>query len=191
MKKTILIVLATITLGAVGALALNYFQLQSPMNYVIKRDPRNDGIDVSVHYGSFIDPSTLVFDLRKVSGSKSPADVFRVMLQYADRIKERRFDDIALAYKGSIKFKVEGTYFRTLGEEYGVQNVLYTIRTFPEHLKTPAGTHAYPEWTGGLLGVMNKQMEDFSDFHRQWYLSDQEGNGTVQNSPHPLTISRN
>lgn len=191
MKKAILIVPAIIAMGSVGTLALNYFQLQSPMNYVIKRDPRNDGIDVSVHYANFIHPSTLVFDLRKMSDSKSPADVFRVVLQYADRIKEMRFDDVAFAYKGAIKFKIEGAYFRTLGEEYGVQNVLYTIRTFPEHLKTPAGTPAYPRWTGGLLGVTNKQMKDFSDFHKQWYLSDQEGNSTIQNNPHPLTISRN
>jgi hypothetical protein len=31
---------------------------------------------------------------------------------------------------------------------------------------------AYPEWTGGALGVLSKQMEDFSDVHDKWYLDD-------------------
>ena len=31
---------------------------------------------------------------------------------------------------------------------------------------------AYPEWTGGLLGVAGKQIEDFNDFHMKWYLED-------------------
>jgi hypothetical protein len=173
MKKLIFIVLVVIVVGMGGALALNHFQLQSPMNSVLKSDPRNDGIDVSVHYGNFIDPSTVVYDLRNVSGSNSPADVFRVLLQYAERLKGRQFDNIELAYKGTVKFKIEGNYFQTLGEEYGTQNVVYTVRTFPEHLKTPTGAQAYSEWTGGWLGVMNKQMEDFGDFNKHWYLSDQ------------------
>ena len=173
MKKTIVVVLVILVLGAVGAFAVNHIHLQSPLNSALKSDPRNDGIDVSAHYGSYINPSTLVFDLRKVSGSNSSADVFRVLLQFAERMKEKRFDDVELAYKGKTKFKLEGSFFRTLGHEYGSQNVIYTIRTFPENLKTPAGNRAYPEWSGGWLGVMNKQMEDFNDFHKQWYLSEQ------------------
>jgi len=182
MNKMILVVLAVIVLGASGILAVNYYQLQSPMNSVLRRDPRNDGVDVSVHYSNFVNPSTLVFDLRTVTGSKSPEDVFRVLLQYADRIKDMQFDDIALAYKGVVKFRIDGRYFRTLGEEYGVQTVLYTIRTFPEHLKTAAGTRAYPEWTGARIGVMKRQIKDFNDFHRQWYLAEQKGSVTRQHT---------
>lgn len=173
MKNSIVIVLSIVVLGTGGIYAVNYFQLQSALNSTIKGDPRNNGIDVSAHYGNYVNPSTLVFDLKKVSGSNSSADVFRVFLQYAERVKGLRFDDIELAYNGVIKFKIEGSYFLTLGDEYATQNVIYTIRTFPEHLKTPAGNRVYPEWSGGWLGVMNKQMEDFNDFHKKWYLSDQ------------------
>ena len=173
MKKTIVVALGVLMIGAASTFAVNYLQLQSPLNSALKSDPRNDGIDVSAHYGSYINPSTLVFDLKKVSGSNSSADVFRVLLQFAERMKEKRFDDVELAYKGNTKFKLEGSFFRTLGDEYGSQNVIYTIRTFPENLKTPTGSRAYSEWSGGWLGVMNKQMEDFNDFHKQWYLSEQ------------------
>ncbi len=46
------------------------------------------------------------------------------------------------------------------------------MRTFPENLLRPDGSHAYPTWTGGLIGVAGKQVEDFNDFHRQWWLND-------------------
>jgi hypothetical protein len=172
MKKTIIILPILIVIAVVGTYAVNYFQLQQPMNQAIQSDYRNDGIDVSVHYSNYVDPSTLVYDLRKVSGSNSASDVFRVLLQFADRIKTKRFSTIELAYKGKTKFKLEGYYFQTLGEEYGSQNPVYTMRTFPEHLKTPSGAEAYSGWTGGWLGVLNKQLEDFNDFHKRWYVSE-------------------
>jgi hypothetical protein len=49
---------------------------------------------------------------------------------------------------------------------------VYVIRTFPEKLTTPGGVSAFLTWEGGLLGVANKQMEDFNDFHDQWYMQD-------------------
>jgi hypothetical protein len=36
----------------------------------------------------------------------------------------------------------------------------------------PDGSSAYPEWTGGWLGVASKQINDFNDFHSKWYLDD-------------------
>jgi len=59
-----------------------------------------------------------------------------------------------------------------LGKEYSWQNPVYTIRTFPENLINLDGSMAYPEWTGGWLRVTGKQMEDFNNFHKKWYLED-------------------
>jgi len=56
--------------------------------------------------------------------------------------------------------------------EYESQNPVYTIRTFPENLYTIDGKNVYGEWTGGLLGVVTKQMEDFNDFHKKWYIDE-------------------
>ena len=58
-----------------------------------------------------------------------------------------------------------------LGGEYDFQNPVYTMRTFSSHLYRPDGTKAFPEWTGGWLGVMTKEMEQFNEFHQQWYLT--------------------
>ena len=46
------------------------------------------------------------------------------------------------------------------------------MRTFPENVYALDGAKAFPSWTGGLIGVTGKQMEDFAEFHKQWYIYD-------------------
>jgi len=150
----------------------NYARLQSKMNSVINSDARNNGVKVSVHFGHFINTSVLVYDLRSISDSNSIADAFRVFLQFADKSQSEQFEIIELAHKGITKFKIPGDYFQTLGKEYAWQNPVYTMRTFPGHLRRPDGSQAYSEWEGGLLGVATAQVEDFNDFHRKWYIDD-------------------
>jgi hypothetical protein len=161
----LLVVLATI-FGA------NYLILQSPMSEVLKADLRNKGVNVSVHFSKYINTSEIIFDLRDVSGSNNPADITRILLQYAQQLKERQLDRVILAFRGNHKFQLKGAYFRTLGEEYGTQNPVYTMRTFPENVYELGGTAAFGTWTGGLLGVVGKQFDEFNEFHKQWYLMD-------------------
>jgi len=172
MKKSIVIIPSFFIVAIGGIYAINYTQLQSKMNTVLKEDYRNSGIDVSVHYSSYVSSSTLVYDLKTVSGSNSPADVFRVLLQFANRIADKKFNTVELCFKGKAKFKLDGDYFQTIGKEYSLQNPVYTMRTFPENLKFPDGRRAYSEWTGGWLGVAKQQLEDFNDFHKKWYLGE-------------------
>jgi hypothetical protein len=114
----------------------------------------------------------LVFNLERVTSQNSPMDVFRTFLQFADAVKHKRYGRVELAHRGTTKFIMAGEYFAQLGAEYGEQNPIYTLRTFPEHLYRPDGTSAYGTWTGGMIGVLGKQMEDFNDVHRQWYIDD-------------------
>lgn len=153
-------------------LLLNYVFLHKPLSEVVEADSRNEGINVSARYAHYVYPSTLVLDIKSVSGSKSVADVFRVLLQYAERISEKQFDRVELALKGETKFYLSGEYFQKLGEEYGAQNTIYTMRTFPENVYDLDGQRAFSRWSGGLLGVVAKQMEDFEEFHRRWYIED-------------------
>ena len=149
-------------------------ELQSHMAKVLSGDSRNSGISVQPHLAAYGEPRTLVYDLTGVSSSNSMSDVFRVLLQYAHEIGHERFDTVELAFRGKKKFRISGEFFHTLGAEYGSQNPIYTVRTFPENLKDMDGSRAYSEWTGGLLGVANRQMEDFSDFHHKWYIDERE-----------------
>lgn len=169
MKKGILILIAIVAFLIIGIYLINYNSLQSKMNDILMADSRNHGIDVTVHYENYVLPSVLIYDLKTVGSDNSRADVFRVLLQFAEKIKSSDFKTVKLLFKRREKFLIDGDYFHQLGEEYQVQNPIYTMRTFSENLRTPEGAVAYPGWTGGLLGVLAKQMDDFNDFHEQWY----------------------
>lgn len=147
-------------------------RLQTTARNAIEFDTRNDGIVVSTYFRHAFDKSVIVFDLRSVSGDNSPIDVFRVFLDFAEQLQDKRYDFVELAYNSDAKFRIEGSYFQQLGRERRNQNPAYTIRTFSENLQTPAGLPAYSQWTGGMLGVLTRQMEDFNDFHEKWYLDD-------------------
>jgi hypothetical protein len=145
--------------------------VNGPLQSVIASDARNAGVEAKARYGD-IGLSILVFDLRNISGNNSRADVFRVFLHYAKAMKDKRFDTVELAWRGKAKFVISGSYFQKLGQEFDLQNPVYTIRTFPENLRTPSGERAFPEWEGGIFGVLKAQMDDFNHFHDQWYLDD-------------------
>jgi hypothetical protein len=144
--------------------------LQSAYSSVIKADERNKGVQAAAFYRDLFGNSVLVFDLTDVAGDKSRSDVFRVLIDFAESLKDKPLRSVELAFRGKTRFTLDGSYFKKLGEERRTQNPMYTIRTFPENLKTPDGKPAYPEWTGGVLGVVNQQMEEFGDVHEKWYL---------------------
>lgn len=169
MKKIILI-LVIIIVGVIGYGVYINFDIQNNINQIIKEDSRNQGIEVKVSYNSIFDKKKIIYDIKSISGDKSVMDVFRVFLQFSNKVKNKEFENITLSCKGQKKFKIEGDYFKTLGMEYEEQNPMYTIRTFPENVFNLDNTAAYSQWTGGILGVLEKQMEDFSDFNNKWYV---------------------
>lgn len=179
-KRSIGILAGTVLTAVLVIGAPNYINLQHPMSQVQKADSRNEGVTVFVHYKYFVNPNVLVYDLRDVSGTSSPMDVTRVFLQYAEQQKERSFRTVELSHRGSQKFVLQGDYFQELGKEYGTQNPAYTLRTLPENLYKTDGSRAFGTWTGGMLGVLGKQMDDFLTWHRTWYIdelnSDNSGN---------------
>jgi hypothetical protein len=159
-----------LVLGSVGL--TNYAMVQRHLGTVLEMDARNAGVRAFAHYGHFVDGGTVVFDLRGIGPENSMADVFRVLTQFSQALKDRRFGRVELAFRGTTKFVVDGAYFQQLGLEFEKQNPIYTIRTFPEKLVRPDGTRAFGQWSGGLIGVLSQQMKDFNAFHEQWYLDD-------------------
>lgn len=124
------------------------------------------------YHEHYIMPSVVVVDLRHLGDDAAGVDVMRALLHSAESLKDSKFDHVVLAYKGQSKFVLDGAYFQKLGEEFKTQNPVYTLRTLPENVKKLDGTAAYGTWTGGMLGVMTRQMEDFSQFSKDWYLDD-------------------
>jgi hypothetical protein len=172
MRRLFVLAVMLLVLGVGLTIATNQMFLGGPLSTTMQADTRNAGIAAHAHFGDYVNPSVLVFDLEDVSPQNSPMDVFRAFLQFSAAVKDQQYTRVELAHHGTTKFVITGEYFRQLGAEYGKQNPIYTIRPFPEHLQHADGTGAYGSWTGGMLGVLGKQMGDFNDFHRKWYLDD-------------------
>ena len=150
--------------------SLNYALVERDVSQALNADARNAGYSISAHYRFYLDPSTLVLDLRDVSAA-APLDLFRGLFQSASALASsgRSFDHVILARGGTPVFMMTGDDFRELGVEYsGGQNPAYLIRTLPEKLYKPTGEAAFEHWEGGILGVLGKQMEDATEAGRTW-----------------------
>lgn len=155
-----------------GVFSFNYFSLIKPYDEMFKADYRNQGVDVSVYYQYYVNPNVLIFNIKNVSNTNSMADVFRVLWGYSAAIKHKNFERVELAFKGKTKFYLKGSYFQSIGKMRDIENPIYVMNHFPENVYNPNGSRAFATWTGGWLGVAQKQLEDFNNFHRQWYLNE-------------------
>jgi len=169
MKKAIFIIVIVLCI-LLGIYGFNYFILTSPINQQVTSDIRNNGIDVDLHYEYYVNPNKLIFNIKNISGEKSKADIFRVLLQSAQSLKQLNFDTVKLAFKGKVKFLITGSYFKDLGQNFDSQNPMYTLRTFPENVYNVNGQLAYGRVEGGILGVLGAEMDNFNDFTDKWLL---------------------
>jgi len=170
-RKMVRLLAAMVALVTIGV-GTNWLCLQRPVSHALSQDPRNDGITAWIHYQYGVNPRRVVFDLREISASKSRADVFRVLLQFAESQKDRHYRSVILSCRGEPKFLIPGDYFRTLGEEYDFQNPVYTMRTFPYEITTIDGQPVFQPPQGGLLYVLGVEIEDFTEFHDRWYMDE-------------------
>lgn len=158
--------------GVFGIWFFNYLSVNRPLQRVLTPDPRNQVVNARAHFANWVDVDTLVFDLTGISGTATRMDVFRAFLQYAEARKDRHFTKVILSARGTGKFTLDGDYFQQLGKEFSGQNPMYTIRTFPIHLAAIDGSKPFSEYEGGILGVLQKEMEQFTEFSDQWYVKD-------------------
>lgn len=173
MKKALIGLIILVTL-IIGTYLYNYYTINYPVQTELNNDPRNSGINISTHYENYIDPNTLILDLKEFSGNKSQIDIFRALLQTAYALKADKFKSVKLQFQGEDKFIIPGSYFNEIGKGYADENPIYTIRTFPENILDLNGNKAYEPVEGGFLGVLNVQMDNFNDFTKKWYLSSYE-----------------
>ena len=168
MRKLLLTVAIVLFIGVTIPYGINHYRLQIPMKDVLKDDYRNIGIEAVVHYKCYLDPLVLIYDLQSISSSNTKADVFRVLLQFADKMKNRGFQEVELSFRGKTKFILSGSHFQSMGRDYPMENRIYTMRMFPQNLKNPNGTKAYTEWSGEYFAVTMRQMQDFGEFCQRW-----------------------
>jgi len=143
--------------GVVGIWLFNYVSANRPLQRVLTTYPRNQVVSARAHFGNWVDMDTLVFDLTSISGSATRMDVFRAFLQYAEAMKDRHFTKVILSARGTGKFTLDGDYFQELGKEFGGQNPMYTIRTFPIHLAAMDGSKRSPNTKVGFSACCKRK----------------------------------
>lgn len=169
-RRTLLYVVGVPVFAGVLVWSVNFFLIQKPVSAALNADSRNAGYALAAHYGLYVNPSTLVLDLRTISEA-APIDLFRGLFQAAAVLTEsgRSFERVILARRGDAIFQMKGDDFERLGREFkGGQNPVFLLRTLPAKLHKPSGEAAFSEWEGGLLGVVGKQMEDLTAAGRSW-----------------------
>jgi len=173
----ILVVVLTVVAGFLAVTAVERAKLADmnaevgdPVAEALDSDLRNAVFSLSAHLGDYEDPIVLVLNLEDV-GNAAPVDLWRGLFQSAGAFSEsgRTFDRVIMARSDSAVFVLDGQDFADLGYGYSNgQNPLYLIRTLPEKLQTPDGASAFGSWTGGLIAVTAKQMEDANEAALQW-----------------------
>lgn len=124
-----------------------------------------------VTYRSWLmSPTRIVFDIWSLNGEASMADIDRMLFKAASALKDRSYDGVILAYHGKARFLLDGERFRTIGEEWPDQNPIYVVRTIQQSITHVDGSEAFPQWTGGWLGVLGKELEQHRELHERWYM---------------------
>jgi len=147
----------------------NYVLVQRNVDQASGSDARNSGYRLSAHYRYYIDPSTLILDLR--ISKAAPLDLLRGLFQSAGALASagRNFDRVILARSGTPIFIMAGKEFSQLGAEFsGGQNPAFLIRALPEMLYTPSGKPAFGRWEAGMPGALEKQMSDANEASKAW-----------------------
>ena len=149
----------------------NYLIVHHPVSTRLHTDKRNNGFALWCHYRYYLDPNTVVLDLREVD-DVAPVDLFRGIFQAAEALESAglNFNRVIFARSGRPVFAMTGDDFLTIGLEFSLgQNPVYLMRTFPEKLVLPDdGQSAFGKWEGRWLGVVGKQMEDVNAVAEVW-----------------------
>ena len=158
-----LIFVGTPLVAALVGYSANVFLLQDPMNHILRENAAFSGMQVSAHYQYWIVPGVVVYDLRALSVRQTPIDVHTAFLEFAKKLRGRRFSRIELSYRGTTKFELDGRAFSRLGEEYAKRNFDYVLYTFPR---------LFHSRDGRPIGPGSSDRDALLQFHREWYGQD-------------------
>jgi predicted nucleic acid-binding Zn ribbon protein len=156
-----LVFVGTPLIAAVVGYGANMLLLQQPMNDVLKQSASFRGMEVSAHYEYWVVPGVVVYDLKSVSVKQTPIDVHTAFLEFAKKLKEKKFSRVELSYQGVQKFSIDGASFSKLGDEYAKKNFEFVLKSFPGLFHSAKGKEVSPA-NGDAL----------RQFHKQWYGED-------------------
>ena len=168
-----LVFVGTPLVAALIGYSANTLLLQQPVNDVLRENTALRGMKVSAHYKYWVVPGVVVYDLEELSLRQTPIDVHTAFLEFAKKLKAKRYSRVDLSYRGTTKFSIDGASFTRLGEEYTKRNFDYVLYSFPRLLRAPDGKPS--------LDPAAPNRDALLEFHRRWYGQDQLTR-TVQNA---------
>ena len=172
LRKRRLVFVGTPLVAAVIGYFANFLFLQQPMNQVLQGHTTFDGIEVSAHYRYWVLPGQVVYNLQSVDARRA-IDVHTVLLEYAKRLKDRRFKSVELQFRGERRFSIDGSTFQRVGREYDQRNFAYVLFDFPRLFR---GTDS-PEDSGSI-----SDSEALLEFHDQWYARELRDKGAARSA---------
>ena len=158
-----LVFVGTPLVAALVGYSANLLLLQEPMNEVLENNAAFQGMEVSAHYQYWVVPGVIVYDLKSVSLQHTPIDVHTALLEFAKKLKDKRYSRVELSYQGMTKFSIDGESFAELGREYAKKNFDYVLYSFPKLLRR--GSNAR-----NPNGASDR--DALLQFHKQWYGDD-------------------
>lgn len=156
--------------AACAVWGLNEIMLDHPVSQALASDGRNTAFQLSAHYGSYMNPGTLVLDLGR-SDRAAPIDLMRGLFISAKALHDegRTFNTVTLSHGGKPVMQMDGAAFGQLGTDYEQgENTMYLLRTLPEKLFRMDGTRAFGTWEGGIFGVFTHEMNDATEAMAAW-----------------------
>jgi predicted nucleic acid-binding Zn ribbon protein len=160
-----LIFVGTPLVAALIGYTANLVLLQEPVNDIMRENSALRGMKVSAHYQYWVIPGVVVYDLEELSFRQTPIDVHTAFLEFAKKLKAKRYKRVDLSYQGATKFSIDGDSFAKLGEEYAKRNFDYVLYSFPRLFQAADGTAPLPPGT--------TERDALLEFHRRWYGQDQ------------------
>jgi hypothetical protein len=161
-----LIFVGTPLIAAIIGYSMNFFLLQQPVNDVLKENAAFNGMSVSAHYQYWVVPGVVVYDLRSLTMRQTPLDVHTAFLEFAKKMRVKKFARVDLSYKGTTKFSMDGASFQQVGNQYAKKNFEYVLNKFPRLFTSLRSRHV-PN------GDAARDREELLRFHRQWYGDDE------------------
>jgi predicted nucleic acid-binding Zn ribbon protein len=168
-----LIFVGTPLVAALIGYGANVLLLQQPVNDILQENSALQGMKVSAHYQYWVIPGVVVYDLEELSMKQTPIDVHTAFLEFAKKLKAKRYSRVDISYRGTTKFSIDGAAFARLGEEYTKRNFEYTLYSLPRLLQPAAGIKP--------IDPAETDRDALMEFHRRWYGQDQLTK-TVQNA---------
>ena len=163
--KRKLVFVGTPLIAAIVGYSANVILLQQPVDDVLRSNPAAfAGMNVSAHYEYYMVPGVVVYDLRTIGIRQTPIDVHTAFLEFAKKVRDKRYKRVELSYRGTTKFSIDGASFHKIGEEYAKRNFDYVLYTVPRLF--------HREGTSDVKPVASDR-DALLQFHRQWYGNDQ------------------